>query len=320
MTKHEQDNLDRALRPTTLSEYIGQEELKQRLGIAIESSVIRNEPIGHILLCGGPGLGKTSFSSLVAKERKVEFIPIMAQSIETVADVISICRAIPSFACLFIDEIHALRTKVQESLYCAMEDFVIPIKGADAMAAGVKVKTKPFTLIGATTMMGDLETPFRNRFDIIHTMEDYSISELKILIASNAKKMSLTIGERECENIAMRSRGTPRLANRLLKRVRDFAQAKKMDVNQECVESAMAIEGIDRTGLTHLDYDYLNVILAFGGKPIGIAGIAASMNEDKSTISNDIEPYMIKRGMIRLTKQGRELTTEAYKILGITEE
>lgn len=319
MTKTEQENLDRALRPTALSEYVGQTELRERLGIAIDSSRKRNEPIGHILLSGGSGLGKTTISSLIAKERGVAFLPTMAQTINSVADIIAICKKIPNLSCLFIDEIHALKETVQEALYSAMEDFVIPIKNADAVSAGARIKINQFTLIGATTQMGDLATPFRNRFDIIHTMEDYTVPELVILIKANAKKLGFDIGDQECENIAMRSRGTPRLANRLLKRVRDFAQAKNRTVDQRCVVDAMELEGIDDTGLTEMDIKYLETLFNSGGKSIGLNGIAACMQEDRYTIANEIEPYLIKRGLVQLTKTGRVLTSDGYVKLGLGE-
>lgn len=310
--------LDRALRPTRLDEYVGQEELKKRLQFSIEGSLKRNEPVGHILLCGGPGLGKTSIASLIAKERGVGFIPVMAQTITSVAQAITILKAIEPYSVLFIDELHGLKQTVEEAFYPAMEDFNIPMKNGDAINANIKIKVNKFTLIGATTMSGQISEPMRDRFDIIHNMQFYSVEELSILIMANAKKLNLNLGEDICKNIANRSRGIPRIANRLLKRILDYVLAKNIQkITISSVEDLFQIERISENGLTDQDMRYLKVIYEYGGKPIGLTGIASSLQETKETVMYDIEPFLIRSGLIRLTKSGRELTGNGYRMIGI---
>jgi holliday junction DNA helicase RuvB len=303
------EKIDRALRPETFADYIGQEDLIERLEISIEAAAQREEPLDHILLCGPPGLGKTSIANIIAKESGVKFRSIAAQSIKNVADLLDVLSKQEARDVLFIDEIHAIDIRLAETLYPAMEDYKIDIKLGNKDIT--KLRIAPFCLIGATTLPGKIPTPLRDRFGIIHTMKFYSEDELLLIITGNVNKLKLDVESEEAlRNVAIRARGTPRIANRLLKRVRDYAQIKNNGlITNDIVNAALELEGIDQLGLTPIDRKYIETIYkVYTCGPCGIDPISASCGEDKTTIADYVEPYLVRIGFIARTPRGRVLT------------
>ena len=300
-----------ALRPTSLDEYIGQTELKERLRIAIEAATLRREPIDHILLHGPPGLGKTTLAHVVAGEMRANVHTTSGPALAKPADLVGMLTQLDEGDILFIDEIHRLPVAVEEFLYPAMEDKRIDI-AVDAGIHGrtVTVSLNPFTLIGATTRAGLLSAPLRARFGLTHTLTYYPTGDLHTILARSATLLEAPAHEEALGTIALRSRGTPRIANRLLRRVRDYAQVRAGGtIDTACVDQALALEGVDTKGLDDLDRRYLHTIkTVYNAGPGGLEALAASMGEDAGTLEDVVEPYLLQLGLLARTRRGRELT------------
>lgn len=313
---------DRSLRPKRLQDYIGQDSIKELLNVFITSALKREETLDHVLLYGPPGLGKTTLAGIIANEMGGNFHTITAPSIDRIGDLVSVLSTLEAGDVLFIDEIHRLPKVVEEILYSAMEDFVVDIiVGKDATANSIKIDLPPFTLIGATTRAGDLTAPLRDRFGIVNQLHFYKVEELADIVKRTSRIFDFNIEEDAAFEIARRSRGTPRIANRLFKRVRDFAQFN--DENSNMIDYATASTSlfkldIDKAGLNLTDYRYLKTIIErFRGGPAGLNAIAASISEDMVTIEDVYEPYLLQEGFIVRTPRGRIVTEKAYKHLGI---
>lgn len=313
---------DRSLRPKRLDEYIGQDSLKELLNIFISSALKREESLDHVLLYGPPGLGKTTLAGIIANEMQGNFRAISAPSIDRVGDLVAILSSLEAGDILFIDEIHRLPRVVEEVLYSAMEDYVVDIIiGKDATANSIKIDLPPFTLIGATTRAGDLTAPLRDRFGIVSQLNFYTVEELTKIIKRTSKIFSYAIEDEAAEEIARRSRGTPRIANRLFRRVRDFAQyynGEKEIITYELAKQSLYKLEVDEAGLNPTDHRYLRTIIEkFNGGPAGLNAIAASISEDMATIEDIYEPYLLQEGFIIRSPRGRIVTEKAYKHLGI---
>ena len=316
----EEKQLEKNLRPKYLNEYIGQEKIKSNLKIYIDAARLRKESLDHILFYGPPGLGKTTLSSIIAAEMGVNLKITSGPAIEKPGEIAAILNNLSENDVLFIDEIHRLNRQVEEILYPAMEDFAIDIiLGKESAARSIRLDLPKFTLIGATTRAGLLSAPLRDRFGIVHKLEFYNEGELKNIITRSAMVLGIEIDEKGACEIAKRSRGTPRLANRLLKRVRDFAQVKyDGTVTKEAADYALDILDVDKLGLDQNDREILSVIIEkFAGGPVGIDTIAAALNEDAGTLEEVYEPYLMMQGLINRTPRGRIATDNAYKHLGI---
>lgn len=309
-----------SLRPKFLKEYIGQKESKEMLGIYIEACKKRNESLDHCLLYGPPGLGKTTLAQIIANELGVNLKVISGPSIERSGDLAAVLSTLNEGDVLFIDEIHRLPRFVEEVLYSAMEDYVLDIVvGKDNQTRSIRVDLPPFTLVGATTRFGDLSAPLRDRFGVILRLEYYSVDELKQIITRTAKVYNTSIDDEAIDELAKRSRGTPRIANRLFRRVRDFADVKNNGViSIEICKEALSKLGIDNNGLDYTDYRYLRAIInTFQGGPVGVESLSATISEEVSTIEDVYEPYLLQEGYIKRSNRGRIATEKAYKTLGI---
>jgi len=306
-----------SLRPTCLDEFIGQKDLVENLSVSIKAARQRNEPIEHMLFSGPPGLGKTSLAYIIAHEVGARITVTSGPAIDRAGDLIGILTNLERGDVLFIDEIHRLSKVVEEFLYPAMENFKIDfIVDKGPYARTINFNLKPFTIIGATTRSGLLASPLRDRFGIFHHLEFYSPEDLSMIVSHSAEKLNLSVDEKAAFEIAKRSRGTPRIANRLLRRVRDYAQVKTSDGKITCkiVEQAMKTLGIDAAGLDEIDRRLLEVIdKQYKGGPVGIEALAATLNEEVDTIVDVIEPYLLKNGFLKRTSRGRELTERAAK-------
>lgn len=310
--------LEITLRPTRISEFVGQESLKENLGIALEAAKKRKEPLEHILLSGPPGLGKTTLAHIVAQEMHSKLMATSGPAIERAGDLIGILTNLEEGDILFIDEIHRLSKVVEEFIYPAMEDFNIDfVVDKGPYAKTIKFALKRFTLIGATTRQGLLSSPLRGRFGISFHLDFYSPEDLTKIIQRSAKLFSITIDVDAAHELAKRSRGTPRIANRLLRRVRDFAQVKSYDrINLEAVIKALEGHGIDRGGLDALDRRVLKAIMeVYSGGPVGVESLAATLNEEIDTLVDVVEPFLLKSGFLKRTARGREATAFAYEHL-----
>lgn len=308
------------LRPLTLESFIGQKILKENLSVFIQAALKRGEPLDHCLFSGPPGLGKTTLSYIVAREMRANIKTTSAPVIEKTGDMAGLLTSLEKGDVLFIDEIHRLRPIVEEILYSAMEDFVVDINlGQGVTAKTVKINVAPFTLVGATTRPGGLTQPLLSRFGIIGQFEFYDEKELLEIISANAKKMGVVVEEEAMLEIARRSRFTPRILNRLVKRVRDFAEvAGEEVVSVKSTKRALEKMGIDSLGLDGLDRRYLEALsVNFKGGPVGLDNIATSLSEDASTLEDIIEPFLIKLGFIRRLPRGRVATLECFKYLGV---
>jgi len=312
--------IENSLRPTTLDEYVGQDKVKERLEVFIKAAKSRKEALDHVLLYGPPGLGKTTLSHIIANELGSQFKITSGPAIEHAADLAAILTNLGKNDVLFIDEIHRLNKNVEEILYPAMEDFALDfVVGKGPSAKSMRLKIQPFTLIGATTRAGMLTGPLRDRFGVLCRLELYTDEELQKIVLRSAKVLKIEIEPEASLDIARRSRGTPRIANRLLKRVRDYAEVLGSGViTKDITDKALAKMEIDDLGLDMIDKKILeSIIMKFGGGPVGLDTLAATVSEDTSTIEDVYEPYLLQLGFVARTPRGRVALEPAYKHLGI---
>lgn len=308
------------IRPKMLSDYIGQEKLKEMLSIYIEAAKKRKQSLDHCLFYGPPGLGKTTISNIIANELGVNCKITSGPAIEKPGEMAAILNSLSEGDVLFVDEIHRLNRQVEEVLYPAMEDFAIDVLlGKESSTRSLRLELPHFTLIGATTRAGLLSAPLRDRFGIISKLEFYKKEELTKIVLRSAKVLSVPIEEDGAKSIAMRSRGTPRLANRLLRRIRDFADVKYEGViTKEVAEESLDLLNVDKLGLDQNDRAYLSAIVdKYSGGPVGLETLAVSLGEDSGTVEDMIEPYLLLQGLIDRTKRGRVATESAYRHLGL---
>jgi holliday junction DNA helicase RuvB len=309
-----------SLRPRTFEEYVGQERVIENLRIAIDAAKRRGEPLEHVLFYGPPGLGKTTLAGLIARELGANFRPTSGPTLEKPKDLVGILTSLDEGDVFFVDEIHRLSRVVEEFLYPAMEDFQIDfVVDRGAYAKTLKLPLRRFTLVGATTRAGMLTAPLRERFGIVHHLDYYSPGELERVVRRSASVLEVPIDAAAAHAIATRSRGTPRVANRLLRRVRDFAQVRADGrITVEIAAEALSREGVDELGLDRLDRAFLRTIVEqYRGGPAGIAAIAATLTEDAETLEDVVEPYLLKEGFVTRTASGRRATAAAYRHLGI---
>ena len=319
----EDSKIETSLRPSSLNEYIGQEKAKEHLRIYIDAAKARGESLDHVLFYGPPGLGKTTLAGIIANEMGVNMKVTSGPAIEKPGEMAAILNNLQEGDVLFIDEIHRLNRQVEEVLYPAMEDFAIDIMiGKGATARSIRLDLPHFTLVGATTRAGLLTAPLRDRFGVVHHLEFYTPEELQTIIVRSANVLGVEIDSKGAYAMARRSRGTPRLANRLLKRVRDFAQVKYDGVITEDVANfELDLLDVDKYGLDHLDRTILlTIIEKFAGGPVGLDTLAAAIGEDSGTLEDVYEPYLIKNGFLNRTPKGRVATDFAYRHLGIPKE
>lgn len=316
----EDEGVEQNLRPKKLDDYIGQKTATENLKVFIEAAQLRHEPLDHVLFYGPPGLGKTTLAGIIANELGVDLRITSGPAIERAGDLAAILTNLNENDVLFIDEIHRLNRSVEEVLYSAMEDYALDIIiGKGPSARSIRLDLAKFTLIGATTRAGSLSAPLRDRFGVVSKFELYTIDELKLIIKRSANLLNIGVDEVSLEEMAKRSRGTPRVANRILKRVRDFSQVKgtgiiDLQITNETLDSL----GVDEYGLEGLDREILRMIIdRFRGGPVGIDTIAASIGEDRITIEDVYEPYLIQSGFLHRTQKGRMVSEQAYKHLGI---
>jgi Holliday junction DNA helicase RuvB len=309
-----------SLRPRTFEEYVGQAQVVENLRIAIDATRRRGEPLEHVLFYGPPGLGKTTLAALIAHELGAALRPTSGPTLEKPKDLVGILTSLEEGDVLFIDEIHRLGRVVEEFLYPAMEDFQIDfVVDSGAYAKTLKLPLKRFTLVGATTRAGMLSAPLRERFGIAHHLDYYSEEELCLIVTRSARVLNIPIDEDGAQTIAARSRGTPRIANRLLRRVRDYAEVRASGtITRAVADEALEREGVDEAGLDRLDRAFLTTIASqYAGGPVGISAIAATLTEDTETLEDVVEPYLLKAGFVIRTANGRRVTRAAYEHLGL---
>lgn len=318
--KIEEDTFEKTIRPDSIDEYIGQTEVKENLKIYIDAAKMRDESLDHVLLYGPPGLGKTTLANIIAAEMGTNIKTASGPSIEKSGDLAAILSTLEEGDILFIDEIHRIPRYIEEILYPAMEDFKLDIiVGSDSSSRNIRIDLPPFTLVGATTRSGDLSSPLRDRFGIVARLEYYTEDELTEIVKRTGRVLNTTIDDDAAHELAKRSRGTPRIANRLFKRVRDFAQVLgDGNINLKIAKIALDKLKVDKLGLDSTDYNLLkSIIEKFNGGPVGIEAIASSIGEEQSTIEDVYEPYLLQTGLLKRTSRGRVVTEKAYEHLGI---
>jgi Holliday junction DNA helicase RuvB len=315
-----EDELDRTLRPRTLDEFVGQDGVREQLAVSVQATAARGEALDHVLLSGPPGLGKTSLAQILAEELGVRFVQTAGPALERKGDVAALLTALEPRSVFFVDEIHRLPRALEETFYPAMEDRRLPITiGQGAGAKVVTLDLPPFTLIGATTRAGLLTTPLRDRFGIQHRLEAYGADDLARIVRRSAAILGVTLDEGGAWAIAARSRGTPRVANRLLKRVRDWAEVRGSGVvDRDAADAALELLEIDRLGLDRLDREILEAVcVRFGGGPVGLSTLAIAVGEEADTVEDVYEPYLLQCGLLQRTPRGRAATARAYEHLGL---
>ena len=312
--------LDNTIRPETIEEYIGQSDVKENIKVFVSAAKMRNEALDHVLLYGPPGLGKTTLAFIIAHELGTNIKTASGPSIEKSGDLAAILSSLEPGDVLFIDEIHRMPRYIEEILYPAMEDFSLDIiVGSEGNSRNIKIDLPPFTLVGATTRAGDLSAPLRDRFGIINKLQFYTVEELTDIVKRTARVLDVSIDEEAAVELAKRSRGTPRIANRLFKRVRDFAMVKGDGVITLAItEDALGKLKVDKMGLDNTDRDLLYAIInRFNGGPVGVEALSSSIGEEVTTIEDVYEPYLLQIGLLKRTARGRVATDKAYEVLGI---
>ena len=317
------NTIDNTIRPESISEYIGQTDVKENIQVFVSAAKMRDEPLDHVLLYGPPGLGKTTLAFIIAHELGTKIKTASGPSIEKSGDLAAILSSLEPGDVLFIDEIHRMPRYIEEILYPAMEDFSLDIiVGSEGNSRNIKIDLPPFTLVGATTRAGDLSAPLRDRFGIISKLQFYTIEELKEIIKRTARVLSVEITDDAAYELATRSRGTPRIANRLFKRVRDFALVKgdgviDIDITNEALNRLK----VDKIGLDNTDHELLLAIInKYNGGPVGIEAISSTIGEEVTTIEDVIEQYLLQMGLLKRTARGRVVTDKAYEVLGIKKD
>ena len=316
----ESDSFEKTIRPTTFDEYIGQSDVKENIRVFTKAAQMREKALDHVLLYGPPGLGKTTLANIIANELGVNIKSISGPAIEKSGDLAAVLSTLEPFDVLFIDEIHRIPKFVEEILYSAMEDFKLDIiVGSDGQSRTINIDLPPFTLVGATTRAGDLSSPLRDRFGITCKLDYYTTDELTQIVQRTARVLDVTIEDDAAKIIASRSRKTPRIANRLLKRVSDFALVEGLStINKDVVNRSLDRLKVDSYGLDHTDIEYLiSLIERFNGGPVGIESIAASIGEEVTTIEDVIEPFLLQEGFIKRTSRGRQVTDKTYEYLNL---
>jgi holliday junction DNA helicase RuvB len=311
----DEERLQTTLRPRTLDEFIGQDLQRRRLSIALEAARQRREPLDHLLLSGPPGLGKTTLAHIVANEMGGKLVSTSGPALERAADLMGMLTRLDHGDVFFIDEIHRMPRVVEEYVYPAMEDFMVDfVLDKGPYAEAVRIPVKPFTLVGATTRKGLLSSPLRERFGLNFELDFYAVADLKLIVRRSAGLLGVRLDPDAAEEIGRRSRGTPRIANRLLRRVRDFAQVEGVeDVGLALVNEALELEGIDELGLDDLDRRYLKTLIGhYQGRPAGVAALAAAMQQEMDTLEDVVEPYLLYEGFLLRTPNGRQATPRAY--------
>ena len=318
--KSEDEYIDRAIRPKLLADYIGQPQVREQMDIFIKASKLRQDALDHLLIFGPPGLGKTTLANIVANEMGVNIRTTSGPVLEKAGDLAAMLTNLEPHDVLFIDEIHRLSPAIEEVLYPAMEDYQLDIMiGEGPAARSIKLDLPPFTLIGATTRAGSLTSPLRDRFGIVQRLEFYSVEDLPFIVSRSANCLNLDISASAAHEIACRSRGTPRIANRLLRRVRDYADVKNSGIiSEDIAKSALTMLDIDQAGFDYLDRKLLSAVIErFDGGPVGLDNLAAAIGEERDTIEDVLEPFLIQQGFLQRTPRGRIATSRTYRHFGL---